>query len=65
MIALCENVQRSAKNSATPRTLLEALIVRLSVTEKLAELTHLALSLDRVGQGAGASGGGVPAPKKS
>ncbi|MDX2017118.1 MAG: DNA polymerase III subunit gamma/tau [Planctomycetota bacterium] len=73
MIALCENVQRAAKNSATPRTLLEALVVRLSVTEKLAELTQLAATLDRVGQAGGQGGGtpggaaatGVPAAKKS
>ncbi|CAG1006144.1 DNA polymerase III subunit gamma/tau [Phycisphaerales bacterium] len=39
MIALCENVQRAAKNSAVPRTLLDALVVRLAMTEKLADVT--------------------------
>lgn len=41
MIALCENVQRSAKNSAVPRTLLDALVVRLAMTEKLADVTAI------------------------
>jgi len=39
MIALCENVQRAAKISAVPRALLDALIVRMSMTEKLADVT--------------------------
>ena len=39
MIALCENVQRAAKGSATPRALLDALLVRLALTEKLADVT--------------------------
>jgi DNA polymerase-3 subunit gamma/tau len=41
MIALCENVQRAAKNSAVPRALLDALVVRLAMTEKLADVTAL------------------------
>lgn len=39
MIALTENVQRSCKNSASPRALFDALIVRLALTEKLADVT--------------------------
>ncbi|MCC6952210.1 MAG: DNA polymerase III subunit gamma/tau [Phycisphaerales bacterium] len=39
MIALCENVQRSARSSAVPRALLDALIVRLALTEKLADVS--------------------------
>ncbi|MCE7975486.1 MAG: DNA polymerase III subunit gamma/tau [Leptolyngbya sp. PLA1] len=39
MIALCENVQRSARSSSVPRALLDALIVRLALTEKLADVT--------------------------
>jgi len=39
MIALCENVQRAAKSSAVPRALLDALLVRLALTEKLADVT--------------------------
>ncbi len=43
MIALCDSVLRSARSSAAPRTLLDALIVRLAMTEKLADVTALAL----------------------
>ncbi|QYK47522.1 MAG: DNA polymerase III subunit gamma/tau [Phycisphaeraceae bacterium] len=39
MIALCENVQQAAKRSSAPRALLEALVVRLALTEKLADVT--------------------------
>ncbi|HEX2837812.1 MAG TPA: DNA polymerase III subunit gamma/tau [Phycisphaerales bacterium] len=41
MIALCENVQRAAKNSSVPRALFDALLVRLAMTEKLADVTAL------------------------
>jgi hypothetical protein len=41
MIALCENIQRATKSSAVPRALLDALIVRLAMTEKLADVTAL------------------------
>jgi DNA polymerase-3 subunit gamma/tau len=41
MIALCENVQRAVKSSSTPRALLDALVVRLAMTEKLADVTAL------------------------
>jgi DNA polymerase III subunit gamma/tau len=49
MIVLCENVQRAAKNSASPRALLDALLVRLAMTEKLADVTALAARLGRGG----------------
>lgn len=39
MIALCENVQRAAKSSPMPRALFDALVVRLAMTEKLADVT--------------------------
>lgn len=39
MIALCENVQRACKSSASPRAMLDALIVRLAMTEKIADVT--------------------------
>ncbi len=38
MIALCESVQRAVKSSSAPRALLDALIVRLSMTERLADI---------------------------
>jgi DNA polymerase-3 subunit gamma/tau len=55
MIVLCENVQRAAKNSAVPRILFEAVLVRLALTEKIADATALVT-------GRGMSG--VPEPKK-
>ncbi|MBL9001697.1 MAG: DNA polymerase III subunit gamma/tau [Phycisphaerae bacterium] len=42
MIALCENIQRSAKTSAVPRALLDALLVRMALTDKFADVTALA-----------------------
>ncbi len=41
MIALCENVQRSVRNSSSPRALLDALLVRLAMTEKLADVASI------------------------
>ena len=54
MIALCEHAQRAIKSSANPRAIFDALIVRLAMTEKLADVTALL-----AGGGAGA---GSPAP---
>ncbi len=62
MIALCENVQRATKGSSTPRALVDALVVRLALTEKLADVTAMV-----VGGGAGgglAIGSGSAAGKK-
>lgn len=39
MIALCENVHRSLRATASPRALLDALLVRLAMTDKLADVT--------------------------
>lgn len=41
MIALCENVQRATKSSSVPRALFDALLVRLAMTEKLADVTAI------------------------
>ncbi len=49
MIAVCESVQRAAKGSAMPRALLDAGIVRLAMTEKLAEVTALVTQLEGEG----------------
>ncbi|RNC82581.1 MAG: DNA polymerase III subunit gamma/tau [Phycisphaera sp.] len=57
MIALCENAQRAAKSSPNPRALLDALIVRLAMTEKLADVTTLVAQLKGQVQGAGAGKG--------
>ncbi|HYE60826.1 MAG TPA: DNA polymerase III subunit gamma/tau [Phycisphaerales bacterium] len=49
MIALCENVQRAAKNSAVPRALLDALLVRLAMTDKIADITAVMAGAPRNG----------------
>jgi DNA polymerase-3 subunit gamma/tau len=41
MIALCENLQRSGRLSATPRALLDATVVRLALAEKMADVVSL------------------------
>jgi DNA polymerase-3 subunit gamma/tau len=38
MIALCESVQRAVKSSPAPRALLDACMVRLAMTEKIADV---------------------------
>ncbi|MEO1584879.1 MAG: DNA polymerase III subunit gamma/tau [Planctomycetota bacterium] len=53
MIALCEGVQRATKSSPNPRALLDALMVRLAMTEKLADITGLIAQLEGAGQGKG------------
>ncbi|MEM6552459.1 MAG: DNA polymerase III subunit gamma/tau [Planctomycetota bacterium] len=52
MIALCENLARHAKASANPRALLDATLVRLALSEKMADVTALL------------AGGGPPEKKK-
>ncbi len=44
MIALCESVQRALKSSPAPRALTDACMVRLAMTEKIADLTALVQS---------------------
>jgi DNA polymerase-3 subunit gamma/tau len=56
MIALCESVQRAAKTSAVPRALLDALVVRLAMTEKLADVTAVVTGR--------AAAGSAPAKKR-
>lgn len=41
MIALCESAQRMTRTSATPRALLDAIVVRLAITEKIADVARL------------------------
>ncbi|HEX7010385.1 MAG TPA: DNA polymerase III subunit gamma/tau [Phycisphaeraceae bacterium] len=41
MIALCDHLQRQAKESPTPRALLDACLVRLALAEKMADVTAL------------------------
>ncbi len=41
MIALCENLQRHAKSSTNPRALLDATVVRLALSDKMADVTAI------------------------
>ena len=62
MIALCENVQRAVKSSSVPRALFDALVVRLAMTEKLADVT--ALLAGRALAPARAATAPAPAPQR-
>jgi len=44
MIALCESVQRAVKSSPAPRALLDACMVRLAMTEKIADVAAFVAS---------------------
>ncbi len=60
MIALCENVQRTAKISSNPRALVDAVMVRLALAEKMADVTAVLAGGSVAGvipRGGGASGG--------
>lgn len=59
MIALCESVQQAAKRSSSPRALLDAMIVRLALTEKLADVTAVVTGSRAVSGAASATGGGA------
>ncbi|MDX1681935.1 MAG: hypothetical protein R3336_02335, partial [Phycisphaeraceae bacterium] len=41
MIALCESVRRASRGSGNPRALLDAVIVRLALAEKMADVTAI------------------------
>lgn len=45
MIAVCESVMRSARSSALPRALFDAAVVRLAMTERLADVTEIITKL--------------------
>ncbi len=64
MIALCENMQRACKSSAAPRAMLDALIVRLSLTEKIADVTAVVAGSVQVGSGVVTTPRTEPAAKK-
>jgi DNA polymerase-3 subunit gamma/tau len=69
LIALVESVERMARTSSTPRALLDALIVRLALSEHLADIGKLLAGVDAGAEksagGAGGAGkaGGAPAGK--
>lgn len=56
MIALCESVQRAGRTSLAPRAILDALVVRLAMTDKIADLAALV---------AGGGGGARPSAAPS
>ncbi|HVZ94138.1 MAG TPA: DNA polymerase III subunit gamma/tau [Phycisphaerales bacterium] len=61
MIALCESAARMASMSGTPRAVLDAMLVRLAMTEAVADVAAL-LS----GRGGGAApGAAAPAPRSA
>ena len=53
MIALCDGLARNGKSSSNPRALLDAVVVRLALAEKMADVTKVL---------AGHSGGGLVPP---
>ena len=57
MIALCESIQRAIKSSSSSRALLDALIVRLAMTEKLADVTAIVMGSTAKAAGNGVVGG--------
>lgn len=57
MIAVCEGAARGAKGASSPRAVLDATIVRLAMTEKVAEVNTLLLA-SAAGGGVGLVGGG-------
>ncbi len=63
MIAMIENIQRSAKNSASPRALFDACIVRLALTDRLADATSVLKEAKGEGRGPVAVGAS-PAKKR-
>ncbi|MFO0785627.1 MAG: DNA polymerase III subunit gamma/tau [Phycisphaerales bacterium] len=62
MIAIVESIQRSARSSACPRALLDACVVRLALTDRLADAASVVHEAKAVSGGAVHSG--VAAPKK-
>lgn len=63
MIALVENIHRSAKNSACPRVLLDACVVRLALTDRLAEAASVVVASTGAGAAEPAMAGSA-SPKK-
>ena len=58
MIGLCESVGRMSKSSANPRALFDALIVRLAMTEQIADVAALL-------KNAGADSPQTPSPRRA
>jgi len=64
MIALCENTMQRCKSSTTPRALLDALVVRMAMTERIADVAALLRGApEPAGADGPARGGGGPQKK--
>jgi DNA polymerase III gamma/tau subunit len=61
-IALVESTQRSAKTSAAPRALLDAMVARMAMSEKLADVTALVRELSGAAGPAATKAPAKPAP---
>jgi DNA polymerase-3 subunit gamma/tau len=65
MIAICESVQQALRSTSTPRALVDAAIVRLAMTEKLADVTAIVTGSAAVAAHNGAAApAGAPAKKR-
>lgn len=68
MISLCENVSRTMRASTSSRALLDAAVVRLTLTEKFADVTAVAMGVSGSAAGRGVvstrAGVGAAATKK-
>ncbi len=68
MIAVCESVQRSVRQSSLPRALFDAAVVRLALTESLANVTSIVTRLSNpaalAGRGGSGGGGASGSPPK-
>ncbi|MEN0019876.1 MAG: DNA polymerase III subunit gamma/tau [Planctomycetota bacterium] len=51
MIALCESVQRTSRNSSAPRALFDATVVRMALTERFASVADLVRTGATAGKG--------------
>ncbi len=60
-IALVEATQRSAKTSAAPRAILDAMVARMAMSEKLADVTSLIRELSGTAPGPGTASAKAPA----
>ncbi len=65
MIALCDSAGRAARSSPSPRAVLDAVIVRLAMTEKLADVTALVTGGGGGGHGNGNGSGAVVTTRPS
>ncbi len=63
MIALCDGLARNCKSSSNPRALLDAVVVRLALAEKMADVTKVLAGAPPLPTPRGASAGGAEKKK--